>query len=160
MSNQQYLKNVCINTSTVKSVKTFPQHAPKQCFGDFFRKSVSEISPWFCCIKIIPCTIYCSIHLLYHPNCTKNCRNEFTLAVECTKAKFHFLSKFMYSLFIFNIYLLLLVFSLGMLILLCSIQKVYIFLDFAVMLQIFVQLLCPSKFYNQMFCNDSFMCWI
>ena len=26
-------------------------------------------------------------------------------------------------------------------------SKVYIFLDFAVMLQIFVQLLCPSKFY-------------
>jgi hypothetical protein len=60
---------------------------------------------------------------VYHPNCTKNCRNEFTLGVECTKARFHFLSKLTYSLFIFNICLLLLVFSHGMLILLCSIQR-------------------------------------
>jgi hypothetical protein len=32
--------------------------------------------------------------LQYHPNCTNACRNEFTLAVECMKAKFHFLSEF------------------------------------------------------------------
>jgi len=55
------------------------------------------------------------------------------------------------------VYLLLLViFILGMLILFCSTQKVYILLDFAAMLQIFVQLLCPSKFSNYIFCKDSF----
>lgn len=65
----------------------------------------------FCCIRILTCTfhfhflyILWSICLLYHPNCTINCRNEFMLAVGCTKAKFHYLSKLICYLFLCDYY--------------------------------------------------------
>ena len=73
------------------------------------------------------------------------------LAVGCTKAKFHYLSKLICYLFIYY-YL----WSSFWECLFYSVQKVYILLDFAAMLQIFVQLLCPSKFSNYIFCKDSF----